>query len=99
VYSLARAVLLIGGIVAIVLGATALGDGIATYRAPVAYTPPSLTVITGVVALAASNRTKDEAADIVLAVLGFLAGGVGGALVTAGDTWALVSKHAMKGQG
>ncbi|MDG6902333.1 MAG: hypothetical protein JRM80_10310 [Nitrososphaerota archaeon] len=100
-YSLSRAILLIGGIVAIALGATALGANITSFRTfgnALANTTPLLTVIVGVVALVASNRVKDEAIDIVLAVLGFLAGGLGGVLVAIGGIWALIAKYTIKGQ-
>lgn len=100
-YSLARAILLIGGIVAIAFGATALGANITSYRTltdALANTGPLLTVIVGVVALVASSRVKDEPVDIVLAVLGFLAGGLGGVLVAIGGIWALISRYTIKGQ-
>jgi hypothetical protein len=100
-YSLARAILLIGGIVAIAFGATTLGANITSYRTltdALANTTPLLTVIVGVVALVASNKVKDEAVDIVLAVLGFLAGGLGGVLVAVGGIWALISRYTIKSQ-
>lgn len=83
-YSIALALLLIGGIVAIAFGATALGVGITgarTYTDLLAFPGPLLTMIVGVVALVGSSRVKDEALDIVLAVLSFIAGGAGGVLV------------------
>ncbi len=83
-YQIARALLLIGVIVAIAFGATALGIGLTGVRAftdLLAIPGPLLTVIVGMVALVASSRVKDEALDIVLAVLGFIAGGAGGVLV------------------
>jgi hypothetical protein len=101
-YSLARALLLIGGIIAIAFGATTLGANLASYRTlanALADTTPLLTVIVGVVALVTSSRVKDEAIDIILAVLGFLAGGLGGVLVAIGGIWALISKYTMKTQG
>ena len=100
-YSLARAILLIGGIVAIAFGATTLGANIASYRTladAFANTTPLLTVVVGVVALVTSNRVKDEAIDIVLAVLGFLAGGIGGVLVAIGGIWALISRYTIKNE-
>ena len=100
-YSLARAILLIGGILAIAFGATTLGANITTYRTladAFANFTPLLTVIVGVVALVASSRVKDEAIDIILAVLGFLAGGLGGVLVAIGGIWALISRYTMKSQ-
>ena len=99
-YSLSRAILLIGGIVAIAFGATALGASITSYRAlSDAFTNsfgPLLGIIVGVVALVASSRIKDEAIAIVMAVLGFLAGGLGGILVAIGGIWALISRYTLK---
>ena len=99
-YSLARAILLIGGIVAIAFGATALGGNLTSYRAiSDAFANsfgPLLGVIVGVVALVASSRIKDEAIAIVMAVLGFLAGGLGGVLVAIGGIWALISRYTLK---
>ena len=57
---------------------------------------PLLGVIVGVVALVASSRVKEEAIAIVMAVLGFIAGGVGGVLVAIGGIWALISRYTMK---
>ena len=102
-YSLARAVLLIGGILAIAFGATTLGADLtsrATLSAILSDTGPLLGVAVGVIALVASSRVKDEAVDIILAVLGFLAGagaaGVGGILVAIGGIWAIVSRYTIK---
>ncbi len=100
-YSLARAILLIGGIVAIAFGATALGASFTTARAfndIVANPGPLLGVIVGVVALVASSRIKEEAIAIVMAVLGFLAGGLGGALVAIAGIWAIISRYTLKSQ-
>jgi energy-converting hydrogenase Eha subunit A len=100
-YQLARAILLTGGIIAIAYGATALGAAATNYRAfsdTLSYPTPLLTVIVGVVALVASSRVKDEAIDIVLAVLGFLAGGLSGVLVAIGGIWALISRYTLKKQ-
>lgn len=98
-YSLARAILLIGGIVAIAFGATALGaslTGTNALSSILASPGPLLGVIVGVVALVASNRIKDEAIAIVMAVLGFLAGGLGGVLVAIGGIWAIISRYTIK---
>ena len=98
-YSLARAILLIGGIVAIAFGATALGANLSNYRNlsdALANTGPILGVIVGVAALVASSRIKDEAIAIVMAVLGFLAGGLGGVLVAIGGIWAIISRYTLK---
>ena len=98
-YSLARAILLIGGILAIAFGATALGASFTSARALsdiLANPGPLLGVIVGVVALVTSSRVKDEAIAIVMAVLGFLAGGLGGVLVAIGGIWALISRYTLK---
>lgn len=100
-YSLARAILLIGGVVAIAYGATLLGSYLVNSRSIVDLTSvpgPILTVIVGVVALVASSRVKDESIDIVLAVLGFIAGGLGGVLVAIAGIWAIISRHTLKAQ-
>lgn len=100
-YQLARALLLIGGILAIAFGAISFGNDLSSYRtltATFANTGPLLAMVVGVVALVASSRVKDEAIDIILAVLGFLAGGLGGVLVAIGGIWAIISKHTLKGQ-
>ena len=98
-YSLARAILLKGGILAIAFGATTLGSNLVNYRTlgdALTNTAPLLGIIVGVVALVASSRIKDEAIAIVMAVLGFLAGGHGGVLVAIGGIWALVTRYTLK---
>jgi hypothetical protein len=98
-YSLARAILLIGGIIAIAFGATALGASLTTARALadiLAIPGPLLGVIVGVVALVGSTRIKNEGIAIVMAVLGFIAGGLGGVLVAIGGIWALISRYTLK---
>ena len=99
-YSLARAVLLIGGIVALAFGATEFGNQISNttnFAAAISrdYTP-LLTVIVGVAALVTSSRIKDEPIAIIMAVLGFLAGGLGGVLVAIGGVWALITRYTIK---
>ena len=98
-YSLARAILLIGGVVAIAYGATLLGNYFTngrTFTDIFAVQGPVLGVIVGVVALVASSRVKEEPVAIVLAVLGFLAGGLGGVLVAIGGIWAIISRYTLK---
>lgn len=98
-YSLSRAILLIGGIVAIAFGATALGAAFTGTRALsniLANPTPLFGVIVGTVALVASSRIKEEAIAIVMAVLGFLAGGLGGVLVAIGGIWAIISRYTLK---
>ena len=100
-YSLARALLLIGGILAIAFGATYFGANLANYSnisRALANTGSLLSIVVGVVALVASSRVKDEAIDVILALLGFLAGGWGGALVAIGGIWAIISRYTLKNQ-
>ncbi len=99
-YQISRALLLIGGIVAIAFGATAIGANLTatrTYADVLAFPGPLLALVVGVVALVTSSRVKDEALDVVLAVLGFMAGGVGGVLVAIAGVWAIISRHTLKG--
>jgi hypothetical protein len=98
-YALSRAILLIGGIVAIAFGATALGASFTSARALsdiLANPAPLLGVVVGVAALVASSRIKEEAIAIVMAVLGFLAGGLGGVLVAIGGIWAIISRYTLR---
>ena len=98
-YSLARAILLIGGIVVIAFGATLLGSHFTSGRPLtdiLAVPGPLLGVIVGVAALVSSSRVKDEPVAIVMAVLGFLAGGLGGVLVAIGGIWAIISRYTLK---
>lgn len=100
-YQLARALLLIGGIVAIAFGATALGANLfnsRTYSDLLTFSGPLFAMVVGVVALVTSSRVKQEALDVVLAVLGFMAGGIGGVLVAIAGVWAIISRHTLKGQ-
>jgi hypothetical protein len=104
-YQIARALLLIGGIVAIAFGATALGANIFTLRTYsdfLTFSGPLFAMIVGVVALVTASRVKEEWLDVVLAVLGFMAsagaGAAGGVLVAIAGVWAIISRHTLKGQ-
>jgi hypothetical protein len=99
-YQIARALLLVGGIVALAFGATALGISLSSPRgvSGIVATPgPLLTTIVGVVAMVASSRVKEEAINVVVAVLGFIAGGIGGVLVAIAGLWAIISRYTLKG--
>jgi hypothetical protein len=99
-YQISRALLLIGGIVAIAFGATALGTNLfntRSYSDLLTFSGPLFAMIVGVVALVTSSRVKEEALDVVLAVLGFIAGGAGGILVAVAGVWAIISRHTLKG--
>ncbi len=96
-YQISKALLLIGGIVLIALGATELagigGIGLGRIFGSLG---PIMAVIVGAVALITASKVKDLTIDIVLAVLGFLAGGVGGVLVAIAGILAIISKHTLK---
>lgn len=99
-YQIAKALLLIGGIVAIAFGATALGTNIfntRTYGDLLAFSGPLFAVIVGVVALVTSSKISEEAIAVILAVLGLMAAGYGGILVAIGGIWAIISRHTLKG--
>jgi len=97
--------LLVGGIVSLVLGAISLAN-VNILRALTSASAgtsldlfgPTMLIVVGVVGLTTASRVEDEPLDIVLAVLGILAGGVGGALVALAGISAIVSKHALAAQ-
>ncbi len=100
-YQIARALLLVGGIVAIAFGATALGSigTLATVSLDrlLSFSGPLFTIVVGVVALVTAGKIRDESIDVVLAVLGFIAGGAGGVLVAIAGVSAIISRHTLKG--
>ena len=79
-------------------GATLLGTYFTSARpvSDILAVPGPLLGVVGVVALVASSRIKEEAVAIVMAVLGFLAGGLGGVLVAIGGIWAIISRYTLK---
>ena len=99
-YQIARTLLLIGGIVAIAFGATALGSmgSLATINMTrlLSFAGPLFTIVVGAVALVAAGKVSDEPIDVVLAVLGFIAGGAGGVLVAVAGISAIISRHTLK---
>jgi len=99
-YQISRALLLIGGVVAIAFGATALGSNLfnsRTYADLTSVSGPLFAIIVGVVALVTSSRVNEEAIAVVVAVLGFIASGWGGILVAIAGVWAIISRHTLKG--
>ncbi len=93
-YGLARALLLAGGVVAIVLGGLELLvaafqlSGLKTIR-------PVFGLAVGIVALATLNETKNEAIQLVLIVLGLISGNAGGFLIALAGIISLVAKYAL----
>ena len=99
-YQISKALLLVGGIVLIVLGASELAGigaiGIDRLFAFMGTLGPIMAIVVGAVALITASRVKDLTTSVVLAVLGLLAGGIGGALVAIAGILAIVSKHTLK---
>jgi hypothetical protein len=96
-FQISRALLLIGGIVAIAFGATALGANVFNARACselLTFSGPLFLMVVGVLALVTGSRIKEEAVAVVLAVLGFVASGPGGLLVAIAGVWAIISDTA-----
>jgi hypothetical protein len=98
-YQIARALLLIGGIVAIAFGATSLGSNLfinGNLASNFAFSGPMFALIAGIVALATSSKINEEPIAVVLAVLGFIASGWGGILVAIAGVWSIISRHTLK---
>jgi hypothetical protein len=97
-YQIARALLLVGGIVAIVFGATALGANVFSVRAAnlLTFMGPLFVTIVGVVALVTSGRVAEEPLAVVLAVLGFMSWASGGILIAIAGIWAIIARHTLK---
>ncbi len=98
-YQIARALLMIGGIVALAFGATKLGSlgnqASLSNASLFSLTGPLMTLVVGAVALVAAGRVTEESFAIVTAVLGFIVGGAGGVLVAIAGISAILSKHAL----
>jgi hypothetical protein len=98
-YQIAKALLIIGGIVALAFGATELGSlgNAATLRNATLFslTGPLMTLVVGAVALVAAGRVAEESFAIMAAVLGFIVGGAGGVLVAIAGISAIASKYAL----
>jgi hypothetical protein len=98
-YEIAKALLMIGGIVALAFGATRLGSlgsfGTLNNAALFSLTGPLMTLVVGAVALVAAGRVTNESFSIVAAVLGFIVGGAGGVIVAIAGISAILSKHAL----
>ena len=58
---------------------------------------PLFTIVVSIIALVTANRVRDEPVNFILAVLGFIAGGAGGALVAVAGISAVISRHAPTG--
>ncbi|MDG6929385.1 MAG: hypothetical protein JRN39_07945 [Nitrososphaerota archaeon] len=91
-YEIARVLLLIGGILSLVFGATGLARG----GAFDGLTGPVLLLVAGVVALFATSRVRDQTIAIAVTILGLLAGGAGGTIVALAGILSIVSRHALK---
>jgi hypothetical protein len=98
-YQISKALLLVGGIVLIVLGATEIAGigaiGIDRLFYSLGTLGPIMAIVAGAVALITASRVKDLTTDVVLAVLGLLAGGIGGIIVAIAGILAIISKHTL----
>lgn len=97
-YQISKILLIIGGIIALVLGATRIAqigfNGLVTTTFGL-YSSLFLLAV-GIISLVSVNWVKSQTTAIVLAVLGFIAGGVGGILVAIGGIVSILSKHTLK---
>ncbi len=97
-YQISKILLIIGGIIALVLGATSIAQigfrGFATTTFGL-YSSLLLLAV-GIIALVSVNWIKSQTTAIALALLGFIAGGVGGILVAIGGIVSVLSKHTLK---
>ncbi len=94
VYGLARALLLAGGVVSVVLGGLEL-LGAALRFSGLEATRPVFGLAVGIIALATLNETKNEAIQLVLIVLGLISGNAGGFLIALAGIISLVAKYAL----
>lgn len=96
--TLARILFLVGGLLLILGAILQVGVGV-TGLSDFAFRIPSLgsivgliiAALAGILALAAIGQVSNAAWDIVVLILGFLAGGLGGILVIIGSLIALVA--------
>jgi hypothetical protein len=99
-YQIARALVIVGGILAMALGASDLA-GVGTVGLLRAYglgvLGPIVAIVVGAAALVTAGKLNDQAITISLTVLGFIAGGAGGIMIAIAGILAIISKHALKG--
>jgi hypothetical protein len=92
-YGVAKALLLAGGVVAIVLGGLSLLS-IATRGAlSLNVVRPAIGVLVGVVALLTMSKPRSEAVDLVLIVLGLISGNAGGFLIAIAGIIGLIARY------
>ncbi|HEX9197312.1 MAG TPA: hypothetical protein VF906_05910 [Candidatus Bathyarchaeia archaeon] len=98
-YSLARLLLIVGGLVLILGAVLEVVGGLRglfdlTFRIPSLdfLTGLVIAIIAGVVAFAGAGQIKNPALNIILLILGYLAWGIGGILIILGALVALVTR-------
>ena len=98
-YSLARLLLIIGGLVLILGAVLDVVGGLRglfdlTFRIPSLdfLTGLVIAIIAGIVAFAGAGQIKNPALNIILLILGYLAWGIGGILIILGALVALVTR-------
>ncbi len=97
VYGIAKALLLAGGVVALVLGGldllVALARGLRLEAVR-----PVVAIVAGGIALLRLNDQKNEGLQLVLIVLGLVGGNAGGILIAISGIVALVGRYAFGGR-
>jgi hypothetical protein len=96
-YGIAKALLLAGGVVAIVLGGLDLLALAARGTYGLGMVRSLVGVAVGVVALATMSQTRSEAIDLVLIVLGLISGNAGGLLIALAGIIGLVARYVSLG--
>jgi len=98
-YSLARLLLIIGGLVLILGAVLDVVGGLRglfdlTFRIPSLdfLTGLVIAIIAGIVAFAGAGQIKNPALNIILLILGYLAWGIGGILIILGALIALITR-------
>jgi hypothetical protein len=92
-YGIARALLLAGGVVAIVLGGLGLLGAALRGSVAIDAIRDVIGVLVGVLALATMSQNRSEAVEIVLIVLGLISSNAGGFLVALAGIIGLVARY------
>jgi hypothetical protein len=92
-YGIAKALLLAGGVVAIVLGGLSLLGVAARGGVDLGVIRPLIGITVGIVALATMSQLRSEAIDLVLIVLGLISGNAGGFLIAIAGILGLIARY------
>lgn len=102
---ISRVLSTIGGVLLVIFGALELFGGAIGYFGHPMWTAPLLTsfqishraiiaLICGIVALVGAKRSPDLAWDVILIIVGAIAGGIGGLLALMGGVIGIAAKYA-----